>query len=130
MSTTAEAPSLQSLGPGDRVIYHPSGVYGHPSIMRITRVTPTQIVVGNDRFNRETGWRKGEHGYSGMSRISNGTPEQFQEVADNRERLAIAESLSVRNWKALPLDKLRAIKAIIDTHTHAEVLAACRKAGI
>jgi hypothetical protein len=50
-----------------------------------------------------------------MSRISNGTPEQFQEVADNRERLAIAERLSVRNWKSLPLDKLRAIKAIIDT---------------
>jgi hypothetical protein len=48
---------LESLKAGDEVMV-PSR-YGAPSILRVDRVTPTQVVVGSEKYRKSNGYRVG-----------------------------------------------------------------------
>ena len=56
--------SLQDVNVGDSVITKRSGMGSRYQLYKkaVTKVTATQIVVGDVRYNRETGKRLGENG--------------------------------------------------------------------
>jgi hypothetical protein len=77
----------------------------------VTRLTPTQIVVGMDRYRRSDG--RGIGGIGGD--LYEATPERIREVSDRRRTAALSAQISDTNWRALPLSTLEAVAALLDT---------------
>ena len=69
---------LKSLKVGDEVLVS-QGYHGE-SIRKIDRVTPTQFVIGNLRFNAKDGWGRGDYGWY-RPMISEPTKEARDRIA-------------------------------------------------
>lgn len=95
---------LDKLSVGDRVIVYNGG--DGASIKAVSKVTPTQIVVGNTRYRRKDGHVVGGDTWSRHS-LSEATPER---VATVRRRV-IAKSLAAVKWGGYELADLEKVWA-------------------
>lgn len=59
----ASAEQLAALQVGDEVTIFGGGIYSRDRIEKISKITKTQIVVGNARFRRTTGLEIGKDHY-------------------------------------------------------------------
>jgi hypothetical protein len=76
------------------------------ALYRVTRVTPTQIVVGGQRYNRETGAQLGRGGW-GRCLI-----EPTEEIRAACRREALILKLSQFDYGTLPVATLEELYAI------------------
>jgi hypothetical protein len=107
---SSESGWLQELKAGDGVIIVRDR---KKSIAMVDRVTATQIVVGEQRFNRQTGEGLGrkDRSYSLWLKPMSGKDAAEIEHLDLARRLGWME---VGDWHEVPLEKLRAVAAILD----------------
>jgi hypothetical protein len=97
---------LAGLKAGDRVATARHGGCGY-ALFRVTRVTPTQIVVGGQRYNRKTGAQVGAGGW-GRSLI-----EPTEEIRAGCRRDALLSKLAQFDYRALPTATLEELYAIV-----------------
>lgn len=105
---------LDSLKPGDTVDQIVRGTWGPPRIDTLTveKRTAKQIVMTNGtRYRAEDGIVIGRSIY-GHLRFPP-TTKQVKGINDQQEQRDIAASIRCTNWREVPLDKLRRIKAIL-----------------
>jgi hypothetical protein len=99
---------LESLKEGDEVML--PGRYGaSPSFAKVTKITPTQIVIGRDRFKRTNGRQVGRDAWSSTCIV-----EPTQEGRDRHEMEALRVRLE-RYVKspAATLEVLRAMRKVL-----------------
>lgn len=96
---------LAGLKVGDRVATTRHGGCGY-ALFRVTRVTPTQIVVGGQRYNRKTGGQVGAGGW-GRSLI-----EPTEKIRAACRRDALLSKLAQFDYRALPTATLEELYAI------------------
>lgn len=95
---------LDNLSVGDSVVIY-NGWYG-ASIKAVSKVTATQIVVGNTRYRRKDGYVVGGGTWSRHS-LREATPERVAAV----RRRVIAENLATVKWKDYELADLEKVWA-------------------
>lgn len=99
---------LELLRPGHTVAVKGFGSYQKPYLVKIDKVTPTQIVAGSSRYRRKDGNQIGAGTYD-RKHLLKTTPEMLDEIERNtlaREVKTAAESGTIH---LLPLDNLRKI---------------------
>lgn len=82
-------------------------------IAEIDKVTKTQIVVGNTRFRRDSGWQCGGDRWN-VRRISVPTEKEISEIKEETLRNKLIFAISSSNFKYLPIAKLKQIYNIIE----------------
>lgn len=82
-------------------------------IAEIDKVTKTQIVVGNTRFRRDSGWQCGGDRWN-VRRISVPTEKEISEIKEETLRNKLIFAISSSNFKYLPIAKLKQIYSIIE----------------
>jgi hypothetical protein len=105
---------LETLKEGDEVVV--SGPWSGLSLERITRASATQVAVGATKFRRSDGRQVGGKGYR-FPTIKEPTPELRQKIAHDRVASKLA-GMRPESWRALPLETLEAIAALIDGAAH------------
>ena len=104
---------LKDVKPGDVVIISSRWQLPHP--VKVDRVTTSQIVIGRERFRRESGRRVGAYSYDSSS-ISTPKEGEVEEclsairLADKRSKLRDTQ------WTALPVKTIEAVFTVL----HAE----------
>lgn len=80
--------TLLDLQPGDEVIVDHGGlsIYSKPRLAKVDRVTATQIIIGDDRYNRSNGKLRGGTSYYGNKWLSVPTSEDRARVLLNMKR--------------------------------------------
>ena len=104
---------LQNLKPGDKVIRRSGGVGAVDYIETITRVTPTQIVIGNARYRKDTGREVGGYDRWHSIWLEEATPEATRKVEATFKRLKLVRELSNMEWGKLPLETLEAVATLL-----------------
>lgn len=102
-----ESEWLESLKVGDEVATG-SGMYGY-SIRKVEKVTATQIVVEKSRFDRKSGWLKGEKFSYHFAYLQPVTNEIRREIIARHVR---AKASRIDFLKAT-LQELRTLKSIL-----------------
>lgn len=97
----------QSLKAGDEVVVT-GRFYGHDRLARVDRVTATQIVVGNERFRRDSGRRVGDSGYAFAYIV-----EPVAQRREAIERRMLTDAITRANFDKLPLETLRAAHELL-----------------
>lgn len=103
----AENEWLASLVAGDKVAIRRRH-NAAPSILTVTKVTPTQIVCGQRRYRKDTGRVIGSDSWN-----SHFLKQATKGIRDEAEVAILAESFSLRDWSAIELQTLRAIAALL-----------------
>lgn len=86
--------------------------------VRVDRVTKTQIIIGNDRFNKNTGYQIGS--YDKWNRhpwISRLTPEIEQKIAAyalKKEKYKLVEKIKSADLMKISLENLKKIIELIE----------------
>lgn len=102
-SLTADAVVVRSAGYGMRSL----------QAKRVTRVTPTQVVVGSEKFRREDGRLIGGTRSMMTVEIVQPTPEILASI----RRTRIISELTNASWSSVPLTDLEKIFAIFSAAT-------------
>lgn len=100
--------TLEEMLAGEEVIKR-AGNWNLPTVVKIDRITKTQIIVSQDRYNRQTGRLCGEC-YRGSSSIH--APE-VGEVESTRKAIKIhniRHALKHINWECVEESKLLKIR--------------------
>ncbi len=103
---------MQGLKVGDVVIR--SGNHT-ASVERVTKITPTQIVVGSERVRKGNGWKVGESSSWAFTTIKEATPERVKEIREAQEMSKLKRIINEQKWNHMPLDQLRAVAALLDS---------------
>ena len=101
---------LKNLVAGDDVLV--KGI-SHRCIVKVDKVTKTQIVVGNTRFRRDSGWQCGGDRWN-VRRISVPTEKEISEIKEETLRKKFIFAISSYNFKYLPIAKLEQVYNIIE----------------
>lgn len=109
---------LQNVKVGDEVAS--SGNFGTPSILKVTRITKTHIVTGQQRWRKSDGLLVGAHSY--YRRIQPLTAEIREKIerAHLLRWLTDFEDRAVRNPKETPIEILRAVKSTVERLTDSD----------
>ena len=95
---------LQSLSIGDEVVFQSR--YDN-RIEKVTKVTPTQIVVGKSRFKKSSGYEIGGSRWSILHLV-----KPTEEIRGGIEHARLADRLKNMDFKKLSLDRLREIYSV------------------
>lgn len=100
---------LKDLVTGDDVLVTGTS---HRSIAKVDKVTKTQIVVGNIRFKRESGWQCGGDKWN-VRRISVPTEKEISDVKEENLRNTLVYAISSFDFKRLSTDELKQVYNIV-----------------
>jgi hypothetical protein len=102
----SETTWLEALKDGDEVVIrHRYGMDRHGMrLVKVTKITPTQIVANGSRFRRDTGWERGGSVWDSTSLLE-ATPERRKAIAVDSARSFLAGT----NWKTLKDEDVLAI---------------------
>jgi hypothetical protein len=89
------------------------GRYDLPRPVKIDRVTGTQIIIGSERFRRDSGYKIGESGGWSRTRISVPEPGEIEKCRVNLKRRRLAGELREVQWGTLPLKTLESVAAAV-----------------
>ena len=103
---------LQSLKEGDQVLIY-IGVGAEPGIRKIDRLTPTQVVIGNDKFNRKTGEKIGSQDRWSRTRIAAPKEGQIEQITNVWKRRLLAHKVGTIKWDTLPAETLQAVLDLV-----------------
>lgn len=90
---------LQNLKAGDKVIE--SYGFNEVRLVPVERVTPTQVIVGNTKYKRTTGYMVG-----GDSWCRNSIREATPELADQARRKWLVYQITRANFDAVSTENL------------------------
>ena len=100
---------LKDLVVGDDVLV--TGIC-HRRIAKVDKVTKTQIVVGNVRFRRDSGWQCGGDSWDRKS-ISVPTEKEISEIKEETLRKKLIFAISSFDFKHLSITELKQVYNII-----------------
>ena len=100
---------LKDLQVGDNVLV--TGM-SYRRISKIDKVTKTQIVVGNARFRRDSGWQCGGDRWN-VRRISVPTEKEISEIKEETLRKKLIFAISSSDFKHLSTAELEQVYNII-----------------
>lgn len=100
---------LKDLVAGDDVLV--TGI-SHRRIAKVDKVTKTQIVVGNTRFRRDSGWQCGSDRWN-VRRISVPTEKEISEIKEETLRKKLIFDISSSDFKHLSIAELEQVYNII-----------------
>lgn len=81
-------------------------------IAKIDKVTKTQIVIGNTRFRRDSGWQCGGDRWN-VRRISVPTEKEISEIKEETLRKKLIFAISSSDFKHLSIAELEQVYNII-----------------
>jgi hypothetical protein len=104
---------LSSLQAGDDVHFH--GRYGNGPgyIAQVTRVTPTQIVIGDSRFDKEDGRRRGSHGFH-VEWIYEPTDDIREAIMLRDQRVRVERRIAEIKFKDLDIEQIAVLDEALD----------------
>lgn len=100
---------LKDLVAGDEVLV--TGM-SHRRIAKVDKVTKTQVVIGNTRFRRDSGWQCGSDRWNNKI-ISVPTEKQIVEIKEENLRKKLIYAISSFNFEHLSTDELKQVSNII-----------------
>ena len=100
---------LKDLVAGDDVLV--TGI-SHRHIAKVDKVTKTQIVVGNTRFRRDSGWQCGSDRWN-VTRISVPAKKEISDIEEEDLRKALIYVISSSDFERLSTDKLKQVYNIV-----------------
>ena len=100
---------LKDLVAGDEVLV--TGI-SHRRIVKVDKVTKTQIVVGNTRFRRASGWQCGSDRWN-VRKISVPTEKDISDVEEENLRKALIYVISSSDFERLSTDELKQVYNIV-----------------
>ena len=100
---------LKDLVAGDEVLV--TGI-SHRRIVKVDKVTKTQIVAGNIRFRRDSGWQCGGDRWN-IKRISVPTEKEISEVKEENLRKTLIYAIRSFDFKRLSTDELKQVYNIV-----------------
>lgn len=100
---------LKDLQVGDDVIV--TGMFCK-RISKIEKVTKTQIIVGNTRFRKDSGWQCGSDRWNNET-ISVPTEKQIVEIKEENLRKKLIYAISSFDFEHLSTDELKQVTNII-----------------
>lgn len=106
---------LNDLKPGDKAIRCSTGIGVLDTVITVERVTPTQIIVGSDKYRKANGRRLGESQWHSCW-LRQATPERIEKINYSKRHLLLSRKLEDVQWRSLPLPVLEVIAAVIDEH--------------
>lgn len=100
---------LKDLVAGDEVLV--TGI-SHRRIIKVDKVTKTQIVAGNTRFRRESGWQCGGDRWN-VRRIFVPTEKEISEIKEETLRKKLIFAIGSFDFKHLSIAELEQVYNII-----------------
>ena len=100
---------LKDLVAGDEVLV--TGI-SHRRIVKVDKVTKTQIVAGNIRFRRDSGWQCGGDRWN-VRRISVPTEKEISETKEETHRETLIYAIRSFDFKRLSTDELKQVYNIV-----------------
>lgn len=100
---------LKDLVAGDEVLV--TGI-SHRRIVKVDKVTKTQIVAGNIRFRRDSGWQCGGDRWN-IKRISVPTEKEISEVKEENLRKTLIYAIRSFDFKRLSTNELKQVYNIV-----------------
>lgn len=100
---------FKDLVVGDDVLV--TGI-SHRHIAKVDKVTKTQIVVGNTRFRRNSGWQCGSDRWN-VRIISVPTEKEISEIKEETLRKTLIYAISSFDFKRLSTDELKQVYNIV-----------------
>ena len=106
--------SLESLKVGDKVKIQRSSPMAQDSLGTISRLTKTQLIVGKEKFKRDTGRRIGDRGSWYCAWASIPTKGDIKVLSEAHEkRMLINKITSCCDWKHFTLDELIKVNTVL-----------------
>lgn len=100
---------------GDLVKYYTGGWYGRTVVGKVTKVTPSQFCVGNDRFRKSDGKLIGNNYiFCEPATAEDLERQQAQQYKSSLERKIVHWFQNSNNTSRLTVAQLEAIQAIIN----------------
>lgn len=115
---------LKSLAVGQKVIISTGNVYRGERLATVDRLTATQIVVGEHRFKRDSGWMIGGSRWE-TTWLQEPTPERLKLIA---LRKAVAE-LKHEAWEELDQAVVFQVVRILREHKQPPAVGAVDPVG-
>lgn len=100
---------LKDLVEGDEVLV--TGMF-HRRIAKIDKVTKTQIVVDNARFNKNSGWQCGSNIWN-RRKIYVPTEKEISDIKEENLRNTLVYAISSFDFKRLSTDELKQVYNIV-----------------
>jgi hypothetical protein len=100
---------ISTLAVGSPVVIERGYGRSFLSVDKVTRVTPTQVVIGSTKFRKSDGKAVGQDDSYFTLRLVEPTPERLKTVRRN----TLAEKLARAKWGNLPLEVLEAVEALV-----------------
>lgn len=100
---------LKDLKAGDDVIV--TGIF-HRRIAKVDKVTKTQIIIGNARFRRDSGWQCGSDRWN-VKRISVPVEKEISDIKEENFRKELLYAISSFNFERLSIDELKQVYNIV-----------------
>jgi hypothetical protein len=100
---------LKDLVEGDEVLV--TGMF-HRRIAKIDKVTKTQIVVDNARFNKYSGWQCGSNIWN-RRKIYVPTEKEISDIKEENLRNTLVYAISSFDFKRLSTDELKQVYNIV-----------------
>ena len=100
---------LKDLVAGDEVLV--TGI-SHRRIVKVDKVTKTQIVAGNIRFRRDSGWQCGGDRWN-VRRISVPTEKEISETKEETLRETLIYAIRSFDFKRLSTNELKQVYNIV-----------------
>lgn len=100
---------LKDLVAGDEVLV--TGI-SHRRIVKVDKVTKTQIVIDNARFRRDSGWQCSSDRWN-VRRISVPTEKEISEIKEETLRENLIYAISSFDFKRLSTDELKQVYNIV-----------------
>ena len=99
---------------GDEIYLWTAGFNPIVSRVRVTKITPTQIVVRGTRFHRTTGHVVGNtRSHLRIKPINEENTKQFLEVRNEMYERRVRRDLAAVQWDSIPIEKVRVVAAIV-----------------
>jgi hypothetical protein len=101
---------LENIKEGDEILLD-SGHYSVSlSKVKVTRVTATQIAIGDVRYRRSDGYRMGPRsGFGSRSQLVKPTPELLEQIRRKQLIDYIADKASAKKMLIIPIEHLESL---------------------
>ena len=83
---------LNDLKPGDKAIRCSTGIGALDTVITVERVTPTQIIVGSDKYRKANGRRLGDSGWHSCW-LQQATQERVERINYQKRHLLLSRKL-------------------------------------
>lgn len=111
----AQHTNFDNVQVGDLVKYYSGGWFGRTVVGKVTKVTPSQFCVGNDRFRKSDGKQIGEnYRYCEPATAEDLQRQQAQQYKSRLQNHIINWFQDSNNTSRLTVAQLEAIQAIIN----------------